>query len=105
VSGAPAAAARGAGFTAGLFSDLAWTLAGQATAAAGVLVGFRLLTETLPPAVFGTVSLLTALATFARALGGFPVLQAALRHHPESAGAGPRPSSQVAASARRGSRS
>jgi len=88
VSGAPAAAARGAGFTAGLFSDLAWTLAGQATAAAGVLVGFRLLTETLPPAVFGTVSLLTALATFARALGGFPVLQAALRHHPESAGAG-----------------
>lgn len=82
------AAASRRGSAARLATDLAWTLAGQALAALGVLAGFRLLTEVLPPAVFGTVSLLTALGAFARALAGFPVLQAGLRHFPETAGAG-----------------
>jgi O-antigen/teichoic acid export membrane protein len=71
-----------------LASGLGWALAGHAAAALGLLAGFRLLTELLPPDVFGAVSLLMALGAFARALAGFPVLQAALRHHPETAGAG-----------------
>jgi O-antigen/teichoic acid export membrane protein len=90
VSGPPAAAPAVPVATraSSVASGIAWALGAHATAALGLLAGFRLLTERLPPAAFGELSLLVALASFARALAGFPVLQAALRHFPESAAAG-----------------
>jgi O-antigen/teichoic acid export membrane protein/lysophospholipase L1-like esterase len=62
----------------------AWIGAGQAATAVAVLVGTRLLTELLPPAVYGTVGLLLGVMAFGRNLACTPLLQAALRFHPDA---------------------
>jgi O-antigen/teichoic acid export membrane protein len=71
-----------------LLREGAWIAAGQAASAVAVLVGTRLLTEALPPEVYGTVGLLIGLMTFGRNLLCAPLLQAVLRFHPDAARTG-----------------
>jgi len=59
-------------------------VAGQAASALGLLAGTRLLTEFLSPAVYGTIGLLVGAAAFGRLVLCAPVLQAALRFHPDA---------------------
>jgi O-antigen/teichoic acid export membrane protein len=81
-----------------LAGDAGWLAAAGLSQAVAVLVGMRLLTEYLPPATFGTVTLLTGWMTLAMGTVAFPVLQAVLRFHPEAAAAARRP--ELRASAR-----
>jgi len=61
---------------------------GQAAAVLGGLVGVRLLTELLPPTVYGEVVLLTGLAALGTGLFCAPFQQALLRHYPDARNAG-----------------
>jgi len=64
---------------------MAWAGFGKIAAALGMLVGIRLLTETVPKEVYGTVSLLIGLITLGNNLFAAPLLQAAQRFHSEVA--------------------
>ncbi len=66
----------------------AWVAGGQIASALGVLVGIRLLTEILSPAVFGNVSLLLGIAALASGLCTAPLMQAILRFYSASADVG-----------------
>lgn len=66
-----------------LLKEAAWSGFGKIAAALGMLVGIRLLTETVPKEVYGTVSLLIGLITLGNNLFAAPLLQAAQRFHPE----------------------
>lgn len=68
-----------------LLGDAAWVALGQIASAGGTLLGMRLLTEFVPPEVFGTVSLLIGVATLGSTLLCNPQLQAALRFYPDLA--------------------
>lgn len=68
-----------------IFTEGAWVAFGQITAALGTLVGIRLLTELLPPDVFGSVVLVTGIAALALALASGPLMQAVLRYYPDYA--------------------
>lgn len=57
----------------------------QIIAALGQIIGVRLLTEALSPAVFGQVILLLGVATLATSLLVNPTMQALLRYYPEFA--------------------
>jgi O-antigen/teichoic acid export membrane protein len=67
-----------------LVSDGIWVAAGQFGVAAGLLIGTRILTELLPPAVFGMVSLLIGASTLGATLLCTPLLQALLRFYPDA---------------------
>ena len=67
-----------------IFSEGAWIAAGQIASAAGTLVGVRLLTEILPPRVFGEVVLALGIGTLALGLSAGPLMQAVLRLYSES---------------------
>lgn len=60
----------------------------QAVAAAGQIIGIRLLTEALSPAVFGEVALAVGMSTLAISLFVNPTMQALLRYYPEYAQSG-----------------
>ncbi len=68
-----------------LLKDGSWVLVGQVGAALGVLVGIRVLTEYVPPQIYGMVILY--LGAIALSLGSLvtPVSQAVIRFYPEYA--------------------
>lgn len=71
-----------------ILGDGAWVAFGQIGSALGALAGTRLLTEFLPPRVFGEVVLLLGVATLGYGLAGGPFMQAVLRLYPDCARAG-----------------
>ncbi len=68
-----------------LIGDALWVAVGQGFAAIGLLVGMRLLTEVVPPRVFGTVALLLAIATLGYNFLYSPLLSAGTRFYSEAA--------------------
>ena len=62
--------------------EAGWIVGGQAATALGTLLGVRLLTQLLPPATYGSVSLLLGLSTLALTLGAAPLTQAAMHFYP-----------------------
>ena len=66
-----------------LWKEGLWVTLGQLTSALGLLLGMRLLTELVPPGVFGEVSLLIGVLAFGSSLLCFPWLQASLRFYPD----------------------
>ncbi len=72
----------------GLLSDVCSLGTSQALTVAGQLVGIRLLTEVLSPAVFGQASLLLGVAALATSIIINPTLQTLLRHYPEQVESG-----------------
>lgn len=69
--------------TRSLLSDGAWVAGLQGLAAIGQLIGVRVLTDIMPPSVFGEVSLWLGLAALASAAMANPTMQALLRFYPE----------------------
>ena len=65
--------------------ESAWAIAGQTASALGTLAGFRLVTEVVPPAVYGTLALAIGLVALGGWLAVQPLMQAALRHYPDHA--------------------
>ncbi len=65
--------------------DGIWVIGGQVAAAAGTLIGVRLLTELVAPPIFGAVSLLMGITLLGTNLFCTPFLQAATRFFPEMA--------------------
>jgi O-antigen/teichoic acid export membrane protein len=57
----------------------------QVVAALGQIIGVRLLTEALTPAVFGEIALILGVSTLATSVLVHPTMQALLRYHPEYA--------------------
>jgi O-antigen/teichoic acid export membrane protein len=70
-----------------LLSEAAWVFLGQAAAALGTLVGLRLVTESVPPGVYGSVALALGIVALALGLTAGPLMQAVLRLYPEYASA------------------
>lgn len=68
-----------------ILSESAWVVFGQASAALGTLFGIRLLTEFIPPDVFGAVTLISGIVALGVGTFCTPVLQATLRLYPELA--------------------
>ena len=68
-----------------MYTDGLWIVMGQISAALGVLFGIRLLTEVMPPDVFGSVTLLSGMAALAVGIFSTPIMQAVLRLYPEYA--------------------
>ena len=64
-------------------SEALWVAAGQALTAIGTLLGVRLLTQVLPPAQFGVVSLALGAAVLAGNLVAGPLTQAAIHFYPQ----------------------
>ena len=62
-----------------------WVIAGQALSAVGTLAGLRLLTDLLPPRVFGEVVLVTGIVLLANGVAAGPLMQGLLRQYPEAA--------------------
>jgi len=69
-------------------AETAWIFAGQAASAIATLVGLRLITELVPPAVYGTVALALGVLALAHGLAMGPLMQAVLRLYPDLAGEG-----------------
>lgn len=61
-----------------------WVALGQIGSALGLLVGMRLLTEFVPPAVFGKTALYLGIAALVYGVFCTPPLQALLRFYPEA---------------------
>lgn len=66
-----------------LLSDGVWLTSSQSLAAIGQVVGIRLLTEILSPAVFGEFSLLLGVVALVASGLASPTMQAMLRYYPE----------------------
>src|SRR6185369_16771894 len=66
-----------------LLSDAVWLTAGQLLAAAALLVGTRLLSEFIPPEIFGQITLLLGVTTLATNFCSTPLIQGAIRFTPE----------------------
>ncbi len=60
-------------------------LSGQVATALAALIGIRLLTEYVPPQVYGSVTLMIGIATLGQNLFCTPLLQAAYRFYPDTA--------------------
>ena len=71
-----------------LVGESAWVFTGQILSALGTLVGVRLVTEFVPPAVYGTVALAIGVIALAHGLAAQAILQGVLRLYPESAESG-----------------
>ncbi|HEY1343138.1 MAG TPA: oligosaccharide flippase family protein [Bryobacteraceae bacterium] len=67
-----------------LAGDGVWVISGQIGTALGTLVGMRVLTGYIPPATFGTLSLLIGCVTLVSSTFCLPYLQAMLRFYPEA---------------------
>lgn len=64
-------------------SETAWVFVAQGLSAIAALVGLRLITELVPPAIYGTVALVLGVVALAQALAAGPLMQAVLRFYPE----------------------
>lgn len=73
-----------------LAGEAGWVLVGQALSALGTLVGLRLITEVVPPSVYGTVALAVGIVALAQGLAAVPLMQAVLRFYPDFDSAGDR---------------
>lgn len=71
-----------------LVKEGAWVAAGQVLSALAALVTIRIVTELLPPAEFGRLTLLMGAAALALGLAATPRLQAVMRYYPEWYGQG-----------------
>lgn len=71
-----------------LMSETAWVFFGQGLSAVATLVGLRLITELVPPQVYGTVALALGTITLAHGLIAGPLMQAVLRLFPDVAADG-----------------
>ncbi|MEP7246193.1 MAG: lipopolysaccharide biosynthesis protein [Gammaproteobacteria bacterium] len=65
-----------------------WVVGGQAVTALGTLIGVRILTQFLPPAAYGVVSLALGISTLVVALVAAPLTQAAMHYYPAVAATG-----------------
>lgn len=65
--------------------ETAWVFAGQGAAALATLVGLRVITELVPPVVYGTVALALGVLALAQGLAVGPLMQAVLRYYPDLA--------------------
>jgi O-antigen/teichoic acid export membrane protein len=68
-----------------IIKEGAWISSGQIVSAIGTLVGIRLITEYVPPAVFGSVNLFLGILALLYGLMCGPALQAVLRFYSEEA--------------------
>jgi O-antigen/teichoic acid export membrane protein len=66
-------------------SDVLWLIGGQVLLAVGQLAGIRLLTETVRPEIFGTVSIMLGLVVLGRSQFSLPFAMAAMRQYAEAA--------------------
>jgi len=66
-----------------LFGDAFWALFGQAASALALLLGTRLLTELVSPAVYGQVALLNGFVALGVAVFSYPFICAGMRIVPE----------------------
>ncbi|MEM7583028.1 MAG: polysaccharide biosynthesis C-terminal domain-containing protein [Acidobacteriota bacterium] len=66
-----------------LLREGGWVGFGVVASGLGMLVGVRLLTELVPPSVFGTVALITGILAFSSQLFCMPQLNAVSRFYPE----------------------
>lgn len=66
-------------------TETAWVFAGQGASAIAALVGLRLITEMVPPTVYGPVALALGVVTLAHGLAVGPYMQATLRFYPDLA--------------------
>lgn len=71
-----------------ILGEAGWVIFGQAATALATLVGLRLITEFVPPAVYGTVALVLGVVALAQGLAVGPLMQAVLRFHPDVAAVG-----------------
>lgn len=69
-------------------AETAWVFAGQGASALATLVGLRLITEMVPPAVYGAVTLALGAVALAHGVAVGPLMQAVLRFYPDAAQAG-----------------
>lgn len=76
------------GSCAGLSGDMLSVGASQVLAAIGQIIGIRLLTDVLSPAVFGEIALIVGASTLATSVLINPTMQALLRYFPECAQSG-----------------
>lgn len=67
-----------------ILADGGWVVLGQIGVALGTLIGIRLLTEVVPPDVFGGVTLVSGVVALGIGVSCSPVFQAVLRAYPES---------------------
>jgi O-antigen/teichoic acid export membrane protein len=68
-----------------LVGEAVWVFAGQLASALGALVGLRLITEAVPPSVYGSVVLAVGTVALAEGFAVGPLMQAVLRFYPEYA--------------------
>ncbi len=71
-----------------IMGEAAWVFAGQGASALATLVGLRLITEVVPPAVYGAVALALGVVALAHGLTAGPIMQAVLRFYPDLAADG-----------------
>jgi len=71
-----------------LAKEGAWVASGQVLSALAALVSIRIITELLPPAEFGHLTLLLGAGSLALGLAVTPQLQAVIRYYPEWYGKG-----------------
>lgn len=64
-----------------VLSDAAWLVVSHLVAAVALLGGNRLITQYVPPAVFGAISLLLGILNFQRSIVLYPLGQAVYRFH------------------------
>lgn len=69
-----------------LVGETAWVFAGQLASTLGTLAGLRLITEVVPPSVYGSVVLAMGIVALAHGFAVGPLMQAVLRFYPEFAG-------------------
>ena len=65
--------------------DVFWLVGGQAVLAVGQLAGVRLLTETVRPEIYGTVSIVLGLVILGRSQFSLPFAMASMRQYAEAA--------------------
>lgn len=68
-----------------ILAETIWIFAGQGLSALATLVGLRLITEFVPPDVYGTVTLALGVVALAHGLAAGPLMQAVLRYYPDVA--------------------
>ena len=67
-----------------IIKEGSWVFIGQILTALAALVGIRLITEFVPPKVYGSVTLLIGITTLGRNLFCTPLLQACYRFYPDA---------------------
>jgi O-antigen/teichoic acid export membrane protein len=67
-----------------LLRQLSWAAFGQIASAMGLIVGIRLLTEFVPPAVYGNVSILLGIGAFCYTIFHAPLFHASLRFYSDA---------------------